>query len=117
MVAWFRTWHLSSQLMLLLVLFNLIDYQTTATLVHMEGFEIEANPFLYHAMVHFDSVYAIVVIKALVLAVFWVCLYLVLRQKAHEDPSKNKTFVLPLITLNILFASVSVGNSYLISLL
>jgi len=69
--TWFNELTINTQLMILLTLLNVVDFQTTAFLVHLYGFGVEANPLMYNAMVLVDSVCGLLIVKGIVLGSLW----------------------------------------------
>ena len=69
--TWFNNLHINTQLMILITGLNIIDFQTTKILVDWYGFETEVNPLMYNAMVYFDSVWGLLVVKVIALSVLW----------------------------------------------
>ena len=69
--TWFNNLHINTQLMVLLTCLNIIDFQTTKTLVDRHGFEIEANPIMYNAMVMVNSVWGLMIIKVVTVGLMW----------------------------------------------
>lgn len=69
--AWFNNLHINTKLMILITGLNIVDFQTTKFLVDRYGFEIEANPLMYNAMVMADSVWGILSVKVFVLCLLW----------------------------------------------
>lgn len=95
--AWFNGLHINTQLMILITGLNLIDFQTTKILVDQYGFEAEVNPLMYNAMVYFDSVWGILVIKLIVLSVLWSTYNRVKYHHKLINPSRM-TYMLGAIT-------------------
>lgn len=69
--TWFNNLHINTQLMVVITLLNIIDFLTTKILVDWYGFEAEANPVMYHAMVMMGSVWGLAVVKIITLAFMW----------------------------------------------
>ena len=102
--------HIGTQLFIILVFLNLLDFQTTKVLVDAQGFSVEANPLLRHVMMISGTVYSILMVKLVAMAFFsfW---YL-----RADDKTKSK-FV-PILALgNVLFGIVCGLNLYYIFLL
>lgn len=103
-------WHLSTRLMLLVVLFNLTDFLTTKVLVDRDGYQVESNPLLLSAMVWFDSVWAIFWIKTAIIALVWVAI----RWYICRNDARHPICSYPLILVASIFATISVSNFVLI---
>ena len=102
--------HVGTQLFIILVFLNLLDFQTTKVLVDAQGFQVEANPFLRYLMMISGTVYAILIMKVIAMAFFsyWYC-------KADD---KTKTKFVPILAMgNVLFGIVCGLNLYYIFLL
>ena len=69
--AAFRRWAQLSgsiiSLFVLLVLLNILDYQTTVNLIALTDYDVEANPLLRYTMVQTDSVTSILWVKGIIL--------------------------------------------------
>lgn len=110
--AEFNLLSLNTQLMIILTLLNIVDFQTTAFLVGRYGFEVEANPIMYNAMVLFDSVYGLLYIKVVVLAVLW----WVYNQVDHHHKLINPQRMTYLLTgLVAAFFALITWNFYLVT--
>lgn len=102
--------HIGTQLFIILIFLNLLDFQTTKVLVDAQGFHVEANPLLRHLMMISGTVYSILMVKLVAMAFFsiWYC-------KA-DDTTKSK-FV-PILALgNVLFGIVCGLNLYYVFLI
>ena len=69
--AWFNDLHINTQLVVIITLLNIVDFQTTKILFDNYGFEAELNPIMYNAMVMMDSVWGLMVVKVAVLLFLW----------------------------------------------
>ena len=95
--GWFNDLHINTQLMILITGLNIVDFQTTKFLVDRHGFEIEANPIMYNAMVMMDSVWGLVVVKVLVLSLMWAIYNQVEHHHRLLNPQRM-TYVLGALT-------------------
>lgn len=95
---WLNNLHINTQLMIIVTLLNYIDWQTTKFLVDVHGFEVEANPIMYNAMVMADSVYGILWVKIVVLGFFW---------WVYDRVEHHHTIINPSRMTNVLWALVA----------
>lgn len=107
----FNSWELTTQLFVLLCLLNVIDFQTTATLVNVGGFDVEANPVMRGLLYATGTIWAVLIVKALVLT-FIGLLGPKIKPK-HRLISPN-TYKNVLILLCAGFSVVCTNNLYLI---
>ena len=102
--------HLGTQLFIILIFLNLLDFQTTKVLVDAQGFQVEANPILRYFMMVSGTVYSILIMKIMAMGFFsfWYC-------KADD---KIKTKFVPILFLgNLLFGIVCGLNLYYVLLI
>ena len=106
----FNDLHISSQLLILVALLNVVDFQTTSIIAKFQGFDVELNPLLYHLMIVFDTTWVILWAKVIVLtASFLFIRYLVTKRGGNIN-----TATIPLTILVIAFSFVVMWNFYLI---
>lgn len=68
-----------------LLLLNLADYLTTAYLISEYGFEVEANPLMYAALVWYGSSSILLILKSLVFALILWGLIVIQRNAENYD--------------------------------
>jgi len=97
--------------LLLLILLNIIDFQTTKILVDVFGYTVERNPVMLWAMLTMDSVYAILLAKILILSFYT---YWHFKLPISEG-TINKNFIkYPLFILSVIFGTVCILNTNMV---
>lgn len=107
----FNRWELTTQLFVVLCLLNVVDFQTTATLVNIGGFDVEANPAMRQLMYATGTVWAILIIKAAVLTFLG---FLGPKIKPKHRLISPYTYKNVLVLLCVGFSFVCLNNLYLI---
>ena len=100
---------LNYQLMVLITLLNLVDFQTTKVLVDRLGFAAEANALLFWAMVTTGTVYAILAVKVVVISFMW---WIVSQIKDHHMHITPERLTLILQVLVVAFLAVASWNYF-----
>ncbi len=77
---------LNYQLVVLLILLNMVDFQTTKILVDKLGFIAEGNALLLWAMITTGTVYAILAVKVIVLSFLWWMVGQIKEHHKHITP-------------------------------
>lgn len=101
-------------LFILLVLLNILDYQTTDILVRLTNYSVEANPALRYAMESYGSASVILWIKGAVLAVSAFIFYWALHRAEKIGrliPVKRLTNIV-LFGLCVFYSLVVMHNTY-----
>lgn len=87
-LQWFRGWHVCSQMMLVILLLNIVDFLTTASLVWRFGYGIEVNPVLRSMMEYFDTAWVMLWFKLALFGIAWAAI-----MRFLQNPKANVTYV------------------------
>ncbi len=96
----------------ILVLLNLADYWATSALIKLQGFSVETNPLLYHAMVAVNGTWPILAMKVIFLIILGVALFYF---KQYIATSKEKLIRNVLWGLNIGLCLIVMGSLLLLN--
>lgn len=102
----FNDWHYSTQLFLIFVLVNVLDFQTTGILVHLHGYGVEVNPIPRFFMTHFDSILGLLALKTVFLGSLYAAVCYAIRREWYSQDR----LVLPLQILTGVFSLVVISN-------
>ncbi len=72
------------KMLLLILLWNIVDFLTTKIMVDKLGYEVEYNPMLYFAMVFFNSVWVILIVKIIIIGMAWGLVYKFYEHEKHR---------------------------------
>ena len=92
-----------------LAILNYFDYVFTKSLMMYQGYEVEANPLMYHAVVYFDSPDAILWCKTGALAILGVCIFIF---RGHHRLTDVRVYRI-LGILNLILAGIVLWGYYL----
>ena len=103
----FNSWHINTWLLVILVILNVLDFQTTYIAIEVQRIADEMNPVLAWAIEATGTVWVILWIKAIVLTVI-VTPYYLTSEKAKVWRRPRMTWILA--ALNVLYAAVVISN-------
>lgn len=106
----FRNLHAVEQLLILVALLNILDFQTTKIIIDQLGFGAELNPILRFMMEYFDSVYVILALKVVALTIPALAMYYF---RGHPKYNPNKTLA-TMVLVVIGFWFIVVWNSFIV---
>lgn len=111
MIEAFRKSHISTKLLILLILLNIIDFQTTKMLVEVFGYGVERNPAMLWVMQEMGSVYAILLAKIVILGFY---AYWHVQLPVSGGIISKNVIKYPLFGLSIVFGVVCILNTNMV---
>ncbi len=104
----FNTWDPAFQLLLVVTLFNIVDFLTTSIIIAEQGIDAELNKMVSFFIVELDTVWGILLFKFTMIGIALTLMYYFYKPEEHKKVIPALKFVL------VPYVAVCLWNYFLV---